>query len=250
MAGQSTRVAMVTGGTRGIGRAIVEAFLAEGCAVAFCARDPDRVAEAAAELACKGAVVTGRVLDAADADGLRSWMADTHAAFGRLDVVVANASALVERSMPDDWRCSFEVDLMHTVTMAEAAVELMRGHGGSIVAIASMVALEDHGHDLAAYGAMKSAILYYVRTMARHVAAHGIRVNAVSPGVIRCTGGYWDLAERERPDLWRATLAASPTGRPGTAEEVARAVAYLAGDNASFVTGANLVVDGAFSRAA
>lgn len=250
MAERFSRVAMVTGGTRGIGRAIVEALLDEGCAVAFCARNAADVAAAENELAAPGGSVVGRVLDAGDATGLRAWIAETHALFDRLDVVVANASALVERSTPEDWRRSFEVDLMHTVTLAESAVPLMRARGGSIVAIASMVALEDHGHDLVAYGAMKAAILYYVRTLARSVAGDRIRVNAVSPGIIRCPGGYWEMAERDLPDLWQATMAASPMGRPGTPAEVARAVAYLASDAASFVTGANLVVDGAFTRAA
>ena len=241
-------VALVTGGTRGIGRAIVEAFAGAGYAVAFCARDPAGVATATAALRAQGIAADGRPLDAADHAALRQWVADTHARFGRLDAVVANASALVEACTVDDWRRSFEIDLLHTVTLAEAAAPLMRPKG-AIVAIASMVALEDHGYDLAAYGALKAAIVYYVRSLARHLAPRGIRVNAVSPGVIRCPGGYWELAERELPELWRATMAASPTGRPGTAGEVASTVLYLASDAASFVTGANLVVDGGFSRA-
>ncbi len=242
------RAALVTGGTRGIGRAIVETFAAEGCSVAFSARHRAGVEEAATALERQGAAVRGEVIDAGDHDALRAWVARTHAAFGRLDVVVANASALVETSTAEDWRRSFDIDLMHTVTLAESALPLLRD-GGSIIAVASMVALEDHGHELAAYGAMKAALLYYVRSLARHVAARGIRVNAVSPGVIKCPGGYWEMAERDLPELWRATLAASPTGRPGTAEEVARAVTFLASNAASFVTGANLLVDGGYTRA-
>ena len=241
-------VALVTGGSRGIGRAIVEAFGRSGHAVAFCARDPAGVVEAVAALAAEGILADWRTLDAADHAALRAWISDIHARHGRIDAVVANASALVEACTIEDWRRSFEVDLLHTVTLAETAAPLM-GETGAIVAIASMVALEDHGFELAAYGAMKAAIVYYVRSLARRLAPRGIRVNAVSPGVIRCPGGYWEMTERELPELWRATMAASPTGRPGRAEEVARAVTYLCSAEASFVTGANLVVDGGYTRA-
>ena len=128
-----TRV-LVTGGTRGIGRAIVEAFLDEGATVGFCARNPDEVAATQQVLQDRGSV-TGSVLDVGDADALAAWVEESAVAFGGLDVVVANVSALAIPDTEENWQASLNVDLMHTVRLVRAAMpHLERSHAASIIA--------------------------------------------------------------------------------------------------------------------
>ena len=236
------KVALVTGGTKGIGRAVVEALLAEGAQVAFCARNAAEVETAGAELGA-----TGTVLDVADADALTAWVAATAERFGRIDVAVANVSALAIGPGEDNWKASFDVDLMHTVRLCEAALPHLTETKGSIVAISSVSGREiDFAKD--AYGTMKAAVVHYVSGLAFEHAAAGVRANCVSPGNTYFPGGVWESIEGGNPDLFATAMGLNPTGRMATAEEIAYAVTMLASPRASFVTGTNLVVDGALSR--
>lgn len=249
--GLAGKVALVTGASRGIGRAIAELLAAEGCALAVCARDPAGVAATVAALRALGVEAYGEAVDAGEPEALRRFVARASATLGPFDIAVANAGGNVEDSSPASWRTSVAVDLMHTVTLAEAVLPAMRARrSGAIVAMGSVVALEDHGPDATAYGAMKRAILYWTRSAARAEAPHGIRINAVSPGMIEFPGGWWERARREHPEIHAAMLAGTPMGRPGSALEVARVVAFLASGAASFVTGANVVIDGGYVRGA
>jgi len=175
-----TRV-LVTGGSRGIGRAIVEAFLDEGATVGFCARDAKGVAATAEALRNRGDV-TGTALDVGDGDALVSWVEESAAAFGGIDVVVANVSALAIPDTEENWQASLNVDLMHTVRLVRAAMpHLERSEAPSIVAISSVSGRES---DFASgpYGTAKTAILGYISGLALQLADKGIRANTVSPG--------------------------------------------------------------------
>lgn len=238
------RTAMVTGGTKGIGRAVVESLLAEGARVAFCARTAADVQAAQDEL---GDDAAGTALDVADGAALTSWVADTHERFGSVDVVVANVSALAIGPGEDNWRAGFEVDLMHTVRLCEAALPHLRETRGAIVAISSVSGREiDFAKD--AYGTFKAAIVHHVAGLAVEHAAAGVRANVVSPGNTYFPGGVWARTEDGNPDLFGTALGLNPTGRMARPEEIAYAVTMLASPRASFVTGAHLVVDGALTR--
>ncbi|MEX0808162.1 MAG: SDR family oxidoreductase [Dongiaceae bacterium] len=247
--GLKGRKALVTGGSRGIGRAIAEALVAEGCAVAICARNAAQIASAARDLGAGGGRAIGHAVDVADSDALKNWIAEANATLGGIDILIANASALASGHQPDAFRRALDVDLLHTVTAVEAArPHLEQSGAGAIVAIASISGVEDYGYEEVAYGTMKAALLYYMKTLADHLAPKGVRANVVSPGTTYFDGGVWQQIERERPDDFRQALGMNPMGRMARPDEIANAAVFLVSDAASFITGTNLVVDGGFTR--
>jgi 3-oxoacyl-[acyl-carrier protein] reductase len=243
----SGKNALVTGGTKGIGGAVVDLLVAEGAHVAFCARNHDEVK---AKEEASGA--HGRALDVADADALTAWVHEEGEASG-IDILVANVSALALGPGEQQWRASFEVDLMHTVRVVEAALPYLRASaqasegGASIVAVASAAGREITFEDNS-YGVMKAAVVHYVSGLARTLAPQGIRANSVSPGTIFVQGGIWNAIEQSAPEQFAQALALNPRGRMGNPEEVAYGVALLASPRASWISGTNLIVDGSLTR--
>lgn len=241
------RTALVTGGTKGIGRAVVDGLAGEGAKVAFCARTGADVARAEEQLRGAGHDIAGTAVDVADGASLAAWVAAAAKQFGGVDIVVANVSGLAFGSTEESWRASFEVDLMHTVRLVEAAMPHLEASGvGSVIAVASVSGREV---DFAAgsYGVMKSALVHYTSGLA-HQLAGKVRANSVSPGNTYFDGGVWQGIEQNDPDFFAAALGLNPTGRMAAPEEVAYGVVMLASPRASFITGTHLVIDGALTR--
>ncbi|WP_250475684.1 SDR family NAD(P)-dependent oxidoreductase [Caballeronia sp. GAFFF1] len=241
--------AIVTGGTKGIGLAIARTLATEGADVAICARDEASVAATASALSeLSGARASGAAVDVSDGAALKAWVERVGAEWGGLDIVVANVSALAIGNDLESWRKEFETDLLGTVNLVDAAMPyLTASKAASIVAISSVSAREI---DFAAgpYGVFKAAIVHYMQGLANQLAPKGIRANTVSPGNVYFEGGVWDWIEHNDPALFERALALNPTGRMARPQEIANAVAFVASPAASFVSGANIVVDGALTR--
>ncbi|AYD00605.1 SDR family NAD(P)-dependent oxidoreductase [Neorhizobium sp. NCHU2750] len=240
--------AVVTGGTRGIGLKIAETLAAEGASVAVCSRNADDAKAVAARLSDQGVSTLGCGVDVADKEAIKTWIDQAASQFGGVDIVVANVSALSIGNDEDSWKQGFNVDMMGTVRLVNAAVPyLEKSKAGSIVTIASVSGREI---DFAAgpYGAFKAALTHYTQGLAYALAPKAIRANTVSPGNTYFAGGVWENIEKNNPELFEASLALNPTGRMASPQEIANAVAFLASPAASFIYGTNLVVDGALTR--
>ena len=240
--------AVVTGGTKGIGRAIAQTLAAEGAHIAYCARNAEEVAQTAKDFAPYGVTVFGRVVDVADGPALAAFVNDAAAALGGVDIVVANVSALAIPNDEANWQRTFDVDMMGTVRLVNAAMpHLEKSTQAAIVTISSVSGREI---DFAAgpYGAFKAAIVHYTQGLAYHLAGKHIRANTVSPGNTYFPGGVWNQIEHGNPELYKMALGMNPTGRMGTPQEMANAAVFLASPAASFITGTNLVVDGALTK--
>ncbi|MGC2413163.1 MAG: SDR family NAD(P)-dependent oxidoreductase [Stellaceae bacterium] len=246
--GLKGKKAIVTGGTRGIGHAVATLLAAEGCDVAICARHKGPVDEVVRALARSGVKATGGAVDVADLAALRSWIGEAAEELGGLDIFVANVSALAQGMDEASWRKGFEIDVMGTVFGIEAALPILeRSQAGSIVVVGSTAMAEVYG-PTRSYAAVKATLVPYVKGLARNLAAKNVRANMVSPGNVYFKGGVWNIVEERNPEMFATMLAKNPTGRMGKPEEVADAVVFLASPRASFITGTNLIIDGALTQ--
>jgi 3-oxoacyl-[acyl-carrier protein] reductase len=245
--------AVVLGGTRGIGRAIAEALIAEGASLAICARDIAEVKATVAALEKGGTTIYGEPLDIADGDGVKAFVARAVETLGGLDVAVANASAATLGNTPADWKAMLDIDILSLVSLIEAAQPFLqtaaaKNGDAAILTISSVSAV--NSYKPLAYGAMKGALIHLVKGYARSLAAKNIRVNVISPGATYFEGGYWARVEKEQPENFKDMLAANPLGRLVSPQEIADAAIFLLSSRASIITGANLIADGAYTARA
>ncbi|MCW5623249.1 MAG: SDR family NAD(P)-dependent oxidoreductase, partial [Burkholderiales bacterium] len=204
--------AVVTGGTKGIGRGIADTLAAEGADVSICARNGAEVAAAVEALQAQGVRAMGKALDVSDAGALKAWVDETAAAFGGIDIVVANVSALALDNDEAAWKIGFDVDLMGTVRLVDAALPyLEQSKLPSIVTIASISA-RDIDFTAGPYGALKAAIVHYTQGLAYRLGAKRIRANSVSPGDTYFEGGVWDKIKADDPKIYEASIASCPLG--------------------------------------
>ena len=194
--------ALITGGSKGIGKSITQAFAAEGADVAIFARKSEDIDALLSTLGSQDVKAIGQALDVADAPSLTRWVESSAEALGGIDALVCNVSALAVGDSEETWRKSFDVDMMHTVNAIAAAIPFLeKSSCGSIVIISSVSGFEV---DFAAgsYGAIKAALIHYAKGLSRQLVSKGIRVNCVSPGNTYFDGGIWQTIEKDMPDLF------------------------------------------------
>lgn len=242
--------AVVLGGTRGIGRSIVENLISEGVDIALCARNADQVSSSIAQLSNSGVKVIGAAVDISDGTALRSWVAAAGEQLGGIDILISNASAMAQGSSEEDWQALLSIDILGLKNATEAAMPFLEKSAtatgdAAIVSIGSVSSV--NATEPSAYGAIKGALVHYIKGIAKQSAAKHIRANVVSPGTVYFKGGVWNTVEENMPEFFESMIAKNPTGRMATPEEVANAAVFLASPLSGFTTGINMIVDGALS---
>lgn len=250
--GLASKVGLVTGGSRGIGRAIALRLAAEGAHVGICGRTSETLRATVQELKDKGVHAHGVAADVTQPGEVERFVDEAAQALGGVDVVVANVGGSAGRglleSTPEDWQTTFDLNLFHAVRTIRAAVPHMQQRGGgSAVSIASISGWKPA--PTAQYGASKAAEIFLASSLAWDLAAQRIRVNTVSPGSIMFEGGGWDRFRSQQAERFAAFQQREfPWGRLGTPEEVADVVVFVLSERASWINGANIAVDGAQGR--
>jgi len=238
---------ILTGGSRGIGRAALEIFAEEGCDVAFFSRNPDQVAETVASLSRHGGTVIGEALDMSDHEAYAAWLTSAADRLGGCDIFVPGASASGSGAT-NDWDACFNADIKGTVIGCETLEPYLEKSGTGAIVIMSSTAGFETFIVPQAFNALKGALLTYSGQLGQMLGAKGIRVNAVSPGPITFPGGNWEAIKAAAPELHQATEAAFALGRWGGPEEVARTIVFLASPASSYTTGTNVVIDGGYTK--
>jgi len=247
--GLAGKVGVVTGGSRGIGKAICECLAAEGCHLSLCARDQEGLERTAGELRKRGIRVHAVAADVTAPGAVERFIDDTAGVFGEIHHLVANVGGTVGHGFfeatPDDWLRTFNVNALHAVRAIRAAVPHMKEPEiCSAVIVASISGWKPGPRPQ--YGAAKAAEIFLAGALAQELGPRRIRVNTLSPGSILFPGGGWDRFRGEHPERFeRFVRGAFPWGRLGTVEEVADAAVFLLSPRSRWINGANIPVDGA-----
>ena len=241
---------VVTGGSKGIGRAIALAFADEGANVATCAPTEELLNEVADIIKSKGVIAYTAKCDISDHEALEKFLGSAKNKLGSIDILVNNASAIALGEDEDFWQACINVDLLATVKASDKVIPWMiESEGGNIIHISSVSGLEaTQSHDFA-YAYIKSAIISHANKIAVNYGAQGIRANSVAPGAVYFENGVWDYVKKNNNEMYEGVKSLTPRGELGTPEEIANVVVFLASNRASFITGACFVADGGLHKA-
>ena len=244
------KVALVTGASRGIGRAIAEGLAAEGVKLVIAARGVEALEETQRALEATGAEVLAVPTDVGDDASVEALVKNAGERFGQIDILISNASALAVTGERASWDASLNVDVMGAVRLVEAVLPMMRAErAGSILLVSSVSAIEAAPMPDFGYTAAKAALNAFAKKLAVVEGAHGIRANALLPGSTEFPGGGWEMIREHQPDIYEMVRQSVPSGRLGTPKEIADAAVWLVSPRAGWVNGAALVVDGGQSKA-
>ena len=238
---------VVAGGSRGIGKAIALGFAAEGCAVSICARNPESLEAARAEIAALGGIVHAASCDLGDNAAIQSYIpAAALALGGGIDILINNASGFGPSDDEASWETSLSVDLLATVRATREALPFLeKSSAPAIINIASVSGINPAVLN-PAYGASKAAVIHFTRTKAVEFAKRNrIRVNCIAPGSVEFPGGSWEKRKSDNPTLYNNTLNNIPFGRMAQPEEIARVVVFIASPAANWMTAQVMQVNGA-----
>ncbi len=243
------KVALVTGASRGIGRAIAEGLAAEGARLVIAARGAEALEEAKRALEATGAEVLAVPADVGDDASVSALAEQARERFGRIDILISNASALAVTGDRASWDASLNVDVMGAVRLVEAVLPTMRTEGaGCILFVSSISGIEAWPMPDYGYTAAKAALNAFAKKLAVVEGANGIRTNALLPGSTEFPGGGWEMMREHQPDIYEMARRSIPAGRLGTPKEIADAAVWLVSPRAGWVNGASLVVDGGQSK--
>lgn len=243
--GLKGRKAVILGGSRGIGFYTAQLMANEGASVAICARNADGVSEASQVLeACGDGKVFGAAVDLTDGDATRGFVREAGEALGGIDILIHNASGFDSSGDEAGWARSFQVDMMAGVRAVEEALPLLKASdAASITFIGSMASKFFFGRR-SSYGPAKAAMRAYANELAQSFGMDGIRANAISPGAVYFPGGSWDKVKQAQPDFYAKVEKKIPLGRLGTAEEIARIIAFVASPAGLWINAAHIAADG------
>ncbi len=246
------KVVMVTGASRGIGKAIALGFAKEGAKLSICGRTQDTLVMSAEEIKVFGADVFAKPTDVTKGEEAKAFVKATLDKYGRIDVLVNNVGG--SKKTPtleisdEEWYEMLDFNGVNAARMSQLVIPTMQEHGGGVIInISSIYGRESGGH--ITYNAGKAAMISLSKTMANEFAPHNVRVLSVAPGSIMFPGGSWDKKQKADPEKIAAFVKDElPFGRFGKAEEIADVVVFLASERASWVSGACINVDGSQSK--
>ena len=238
---------IINGGSRGIGRAALDIFAAEGCDIAFFSRDQKRVTDTVLQLGKLGGKVIGEAFDMNDSNAYKAWLLSAAERLGGCDIFVHNASSSGAQGTMD-WELTVRLDMMGAVTGCETLQPALEASGNaSVILMSSTAALETFIYPQA-FNAIKAAVITYGKQLSQLWASKNIRVNTVCPGPVSYPGGNWAMIKEAMPDLYNKTLSEMPLGRFGAPADVANLIAFLASPRSSYITGSNMVIDGGYTK--
>lgn len=232
---------LIAGASRGLGRETARAMAAAEAHLALGSRDDVALQAVLSDLPGTGHFAASA--DFSTAQGCKDWAGRAQTALGGVDVLLVTVTAGAADRTEDNFRASFETDLMAPIRLIEACRDGLLASRGAVLVCSSRTA-RGHVPQTMAYGAAKVGLEHAVTCLAAEFADKAVRINAIAPGSTRFDGGFWDWAETERPDLYRRTLEKLPAGRLGTADDILPAVMFLCSDAARWITGQTLLVDG------